>query len=101
MEAVASDPVGVGVPAGQVAAEPFDAFYRAYSDRVYRALALSLRDDALAREATDEATTRAYARWDRVRGLDNPAGGAYRVGLNWATSWWRRSRSIRAASTAQ
>lgn len=25
-------------------------------------------------------------------GLDNPGGWAYRVGLNWATSWWRKMR---------
>ncbi|MDW5328723.1 sigma-70 family RNA polymerase sigma factor [Plantactinospora sp. KLBMP9567] len=90
---MASEPVAG--PAGHVAAEPFDTFYRAHSDRVYRALALSLRDDGLAREATDEAMTRAYARWDRVRTLDNPAGWTYRVGLNWATSWWRKLRRER------
>lgn len=68
----------------------FEEFYRAELDRVYRALALTLRDPQLAREATDEAMTRAYAHWHRVRGLDNPGGWVYRVGLNWATSWWRR-----------
>lgn len=38
---------------------------------------------------------RAYARWDRVRQLNNPAGWVYRVGLNWATSWWRKLRRER------
>jgi RNA polymerase sigma-70 factor (ECF subfamily) len=33
---------------------------------------------------------RAYARWDKLRGYDNPAGWAYRVGLNWARSHHRR-----------
>jgi RNA polymerase sigma factor (sigma-70 family) len=70
----------------------FEGFYRAQSDRVYRALALTLRDPHLAREATDEAMARACARWHTVGGLDNPGGWAYRVGLNWATSWWRKRR---------
>jgi RNA polymerase sigma factor (sigma-70 family) len=70
----------------------FDGFYRAQSDRVYRALLLTLGDRDLAREAADEAMARACARWQAVRGLDNPGGWAYRVGLNWATSWWRKLR---------
>lgn len=70
----------------------FDGFYRAQSDRVYRALALTLGDRHLAREAADEAMARACARWHTVGGMDNPGGWAYRVGLNWATSWWRKLR---------
>jgi RNA polymerase sigma factor (sigma-70 family) len=72
--------------------EPFEAFYRAHVDRVYRALAVTLGDPHLAREATDEAMARSYAHWRRVRTLENPGGWAYRVGLNWATSWWRKVR---------
>jgi RNA polymerase sigma-70 factor (ECF subfamily) len=93
MEPVVTEPLAG--PADAVAAEPFDAFYRANSDRVYRALALTLGNHDLAREAADEAMARAYARWERVRELDNPAGWAYRVGLNWATSWWRKLRRER------
>ncbi|MFC6015157.1 RNA polymerase sigma factor [Plantactinospora solaniradicis] len=88
MELVAAEPLAGSADA--VAAEPFDAFYRANSDRVYRALALTLGNPDLAREAADEAMARAYARWERVRTMENPAGWAYRVGLNWATSWWRK-----------
>ncbi|MEE6259424.1 RNA polymerase sigma factor [Plantactinospora sonchi] len=95
-----------GVP-GQVTADhapsgpagEFEAFYQAYVDRVHRALALSVGNDDLAREATDEAMLRAYARWGRVGRLDNPAGWVYRVGLNWATSWWRKLRRERPALT--
>jgi DNA-directed RNA polymerase specialized sigma24 family protein len=83
-----------------VEAEPFEAFYRANVDRVYRALVVTLGDPQLAREATDEAMTRTYANWTRVRGLDNPGGWVYRVGLNWATSWWRKRRRERALSKA-
>jgi RNA polymerase sigma factor (sigma-70 family) len=76
--------------------EPFEVFYRAQADRVYRALALTLGHDDLAREATDEAMTRAYARWARIGSLDNPPAWVYRVGLNWATSVWRKTRRERA-----
>jgi RNA polymerase sigma factor (sigma-70 family) len=82
------------------AAEPFEAFYRAHVDRVYRALVVTLGDPQLAREATDEAMTRSYVHWSRVRGLDNPGGWVYRVGLNWATSWWRKRRRERALPDA-
>ena len=51
---------------------------------------MTLGDPHLAREATDEAMARACARWRRVSELDNPGGWVYRVGLNWATSWWRK-----------
>lgn len=74
---------------------PFEQFYRDHVDRIHRALALSVGDTAVAREATDEAMARAYARWDRVRRLDNPGGWVFRVGLNWATSWWRKVRRER------
>jgi DNA-directed RNA polymerase specialized sigma24 family protein len=33
---------------------------------------------------------RAYQRWDAISGYADPAGWAYRVGLNWATSLRRR-----------
>jgi DNA-directed RNA polymerase specialized sigma24 family protein len=68
----------------------FEDFYRAQAGRVHRALAVTLADADVAREATDEAMARACARWGRVSELDNPGGWVYRVGLNWATSWWRK-----------
>ena len=70
----------------------FEAFYRANADRVHRALVVTLRREDLAAEAVAEAMARAYARWSTVSRLDNPAGWVFRVGLNWATSWWRKVR---------
>jgi DNA-directed RNA polymerase specialized sigma24 family protein len=70
----------------------FADFYEDGRDRVVRALALTLGDVHLAAEATDEAMARAYERWDRVSGFDNPGGWVYRVGLNWATSVLSRRR---------
>ena len=68
----------------------FDDFYRSRRDRVARALALTLGDAHLGAEAADEAMTRAYQRWTRVGGYDDPGAWVYRVGLNWATSVLRR-----------
>jgi DNA-directed RNA polymerase specialized sigma24 family protein len=68
----------------------FGDFYRTHWEGVARALSLTLGDRDLAVEATDEAMARAYARWDKLRRYDNPAGWAYRVGLNWSRSYHRR-----------
>ncbi|WP_306211260.1 RNA polymerase sigma factor [Actinoplanes sp. RD1] len=86
---------------GGTEADGFESFYRANVDRVYRALAVTLRRDDLAREAVDEAMARAYAKWDKVRHLDSPAGWVFRVGLNWATSWWRKVRRERPPTDAE
>lgn len=82
----------MGSPRRVPTVEPFEEFYRGQADRVYRALAVTLGDVDLARDATAEAMARAYARWAKVSTVDNPGGWAYRVGLNWATSVWRRRR---------
>lgn len=87
---VTEDPQTVAAPRPVDSPEDFAAFYRMEVDRVYRALAVTLGDWSLAREATDEAMARAYARWGRVSRCDNPGGWVFRVGLNWATSWWRK-----------
>jgi len=77
----------------------FTDFYRAESAEVYRTLAVVLRDHDLAREAVDEAMTRAFDRWRTVRGYDNPTGCVYRVALNWSRSRLRRgSREYPLAS---
>jgi RNA polymerase sigma-70 factor (ECF subfamily) len=70
---------------------PFEVFYREQRGPIGRALAMTLRDAALASEAVDEAMARAYQRWSRVQTLDNPSGWVYRVGLNWSRSILRRA----------
>ena len=72
----------------------FEDFYAVQWREVYRPLAVTLRDPDLAREATDEAMARAYQRWRTVCRYANPAGWAYRVGLNWAISQLRRRKRI-------
>ena len=75
-----------------VAARPgdFGVFYSETWERVYRALAVILRDHDLARESVDEAMVRAFQRWSKVRTYDNPVGWVYRVALNYARSRRRR-----------
>lgn len=94
---------GVDAETARPGTDDFEAFYRANVDRIYRALAVTLRRDDLAHEAVDEAMARAYARWPVVSRLENPAGWVFRVGLNWATSWWRKVRRERppGADTAE
>lgn len=97
---LASSIVTHGEPPLQVvstAVLDFDAWYRATRPTVARALALSIGDDELAQEATDEAMTRAYQSWSKVQNLDNPGGWVYRVGLNWAMSVFRRRRPAKRA----
>lgn len=79
-------------PAVEAPADGFAAFYEGARDPVARALALTLGDVQLGAEAADEAMARAYQRWSRIAGFDDPAGWAYRVGLNWASSVLRRRR---------
>ncbi len=81
-------------PAVKARPRDFDAFFRQEADGIYRALAATLRDSELAEEAAAEAMARTFQHWRRVRAYDNPAGWAYRVGLNWARSRLRR-RDVR------
>ncbi|MCP4307015.1 MAG: RNA polymerase sigma factor [bacterium] len=79
------------VPISQID-QHFDDFYRLTRDRIARALVLTLGNQELGVEATDEAMTRAYQRWDQIREYENREGWVYRVGLNWARSIWRKRR---------
>lgn len=74
------------------AVRSFEAFYRAEVDNLYRALAVTLGDHHVGREAVDEAMARACARWRTVGGYDRPGGWVYRVALNWGRSRWRKIR---------
>lgn len=70
----------------------FEGFCGTESERLARALALALNDRELGRDAAAEALARAWERWTKVGGYDNPAGWVYRVGLNWGRSRLRRLR---------
>ncbi|BAN00772.1 putative RNA polymerase ECF subfamily sigma factor [Ilumatobacter coccineus YM16-304] len=70
----------------------FDGFFADHYERIARALAVSLGDDHLGRDAASEGFAKALQRWNRVQQYANPAGWIYRVGLNWARSRRRKSR---------
>ncbi len=70
--------------------EGFEAFYTRSRGTIGRALAITLRDEALAADALDEAMARAFQRWDQVSRYANPSGWVYRVGVNWARSFLRK-----------
>lgn len=78
----------------------FEPFYRSQWQEVYRPLAVVLRDPDLAREATDEAMTRALRHWKTVAAAANQTGWVYRVAHNWAIDEirrrqrWRRLRPV-------
>jgi RNA polymerase sigma-70 factor (ECF subfamily) len=81
---------------GTLAPRDFEDFYRSRREQVFRGLTLTLRDQDLATDATDEAMARAYQHWRIVSSYNNPEGWAYRVGLNWARSRMRRrTREVR------
>jgi RNA polymerase sigma-70 factor (ECF subfamily) len=85
------EPVGPTTDQHAVFIASFAEFYDVHHAKIAQALAMNFGDAELGREATDEAMTRAYARWGTVSGHDNPAGWVYRVGLNWGRSWFRRA----------
>ena len=60
----------------------FVAFFTTHYGDVAKALYLLSRDPAEAEELTQEAMTRVYERWSRVRTMDSPAGYLYRTALN-------------------
>ena len=59
--------------------EAFTAFMRHAQPKVLVALAAAFGPDA-ANDASAEAFAYAWEHWDRVAGMDNPAGYVYRVG---------------------
>jgi RNA polymerase sigma factor (sigma-70 family) len=70
--------------------DDFEDFYRTASAEVFRTLVVVLRNADLAQEAMDEAMTRTFERWSKVRHYQNPTGWVYRVALNWARSRIRK-----------
>lgn len=68
----------------------FEGFWHRNHASLVRALTFTLGDPQLAADAVDEAMMRAFQRWGRVAGMDDPCGWVYRVAHNWATSWLRK-----------
>lgn len=70
----------------------FGQFYAENIAPLARALTATLGDPGIAQDAAQEAMARACERWQKIGSYDNPTGWCYRVGMNWATSRWRKRR---------
>lgn len=62
--------------------EGFDGWYRVQHPRVLGVLVALSGDGDLAGDATDEAFSRAFERWDRVSAMESPSAWTHRVALN-------------------
>jgi RNA polymerase sigma-70 factor (ECF subfamily) len=60
----------------------FDSFYREEYARLVRALLLLTPDPTDAEDLAQEALSRVFERWDRVRQMESPHGYLYRTALN-------------------
>jgi RNA polymerase sigma-70 factor (ECF subfamily) len=75
----------------------FADFCGAQHERLVGSLGLYLGDRAVAEELAQEALARAWARWSKVRELDDPPAWLYRVAWNLANSHFRRKLVERRA----
>lgn len=68
----------------------FAEFVAARSARLYRSAYLMVGDHGLAQDLVQEALTKTYVAWPRLREVDNAEAYARRVVTNTAISWSRR-----------
>lgn len=69
----------------------FEEFFSAESDRLLRILGVITRSRAEAEDIVQEAFTRVYHHWDRVREMENPSGYLERTAMNVFRSQYRRA----------
>ncbi len=74
------------------AAEPrtFEDLFQAEHERVFHALYLVTGNTQEAEEVMQDAFLKIWERWDKVRGMENPAAYLYRTAINGALSRRRR-----------
>jgi RNA polymerase sigma factor (sigma-70 family) len=70
----------------------FADFYAAAWGDCLRIVLVSVTDRPLAEDLVAEAFTRAWASWQKVRGLAEPRAWVIRTAMNARVSWWRRHR---------
>jgi RNA polymerase sigma factor (sigma-70 family) len=70
----------------------FAEFYDAAWGDCLRIVMVSVADRPLAEDLVAEAFTRAWASWQKVRGLAEPRAWVIRTAMNARVSWWRRHR---------
>ena len=77
----------------RLAVDSFEDFVAVAEPRLHDALSALLGGD-LGREATAEALAYGWQNWDRVEGMDNPAGYLYAVGRDRSRRFNRRQRRL-------
>lgn len=82
-----------GIDDAPVEVRSFEVFVAEVEPRLRRALVAGFGPVA-GRDAAAEALAIAWERWERVRGMNNPAGYLYRVGQNRARRTLRRAHPM-------
>jgi RNA polymerase sigma-70 factor, ECF subfamily len=73
--------------------ESFDEFYAAHFGALVVQVRAATGDVSEAQDVVQEAFCRAWSRWERLSGYDDPVGWVRRVAWNLAVSRWRRGRT--------
>jgi RNA polymerase sigma factor (sigma-70 family) len=98
---VTPQPLEVQAAISEPASVSFESFFEDEHARLYGTLRLMTRDGHEAEECMQEAFTRVWERWERVREMDDPAGYLYRSAFNAFRSRRRRaSVALRRLATA-
>jgi DNA-directed RNA polymerase specialized sigma24 family protein len=72
--------------------DSFGPWYRRTHAQLFTAMLAVSGNREVASESTDEAFSRAWRDWERVRSMDSPEGWTYRVALNVLRTQGRRRR---------
>jgi RNA polymerase sigma-70 factor (ECF subfamily) len=76
------------------AEDDFDELYRMSRDRLVVQITAISGDSFEAMDFVQEAFIRAWSKWDKVAGYDDPEGWIRRVAYHLAIGRWRRSRKF-------
>ena len=72
----------------------FDGFFQDQYPRLFATMCLTTGSRSDAEELTQDAFVRVLERWDRVGGLQEPAGFLYRTAMNLFKRRYRRARML-------
>jgi RNA polymerase sigma factor (sigma-70 family) len=79
------------VEAAMDRADSFESFFERERDGLFGALVIITGNRSEAEEIVQDAFLALWARWDRVREMDEPAGYLYRTAMNVFRKRWRRA----------
>ena len=78
---------------------PFEEFFAAESQTLFRRLCLVTGNRAEAEELMQDAFLKVWERWDRVGRMDDPTGYLYKVAMNLFRKRYRRAKlAVRTVS---